>query len=177
MISFYENQYCSSRFPSCLWQLLTSTVLHGSQAVYENYYCSPWFPSCLWRLALFFRFPSCSWEPVLFSMVPKLSMKTSTVLHGSQAVYENQYCRVPQSLQLLYSTLYLSRMNFSSDFFWTVSSKVSLLYTMPKPQNYRWQNGKVGFCIRLHLKLALSRSIEESSSRREGRVSSRWQIV
>ena len=96
MISFYENQYCSSRFPSCLWQLLTSTVLHGSQAVYENYYCSPWFPSCLWRLALFFRFPSCSWEPVLFSMVPKLSMKTSTVLHGSQAVYENQYCRVPQ---------------------------------------------------------------------------------
>ena len=69
-----------------------STVLHGSQAVYENYYCSPWFPSCLWRLALFFRFPSCSWEPVLFSMVPKLSMKTSTVLQGSQAVYENQYC-------------------------------------------------------------------------------------
>ena len=44
-------------------------------------------------------------------------------------------------------------------------------------QNYRWQNGKVRFRIRLYLKVALPRHIEESSSRRERRVSSRRQIV
>ena len=41
----------------------------------------------------------------------------------------------------------------------------------------RWQNRKVWFLIRLHIKEALLRHIEESSSRREGRVSSRRQIV
>ena len=45
------------------------------------------------------------------------------------------------------------------------------------PQNYRWQNEKVRFCICLHLKVALPCRIEESSSRQEGRVSSRQQIV
>ena len=44
-------------------------------------------------------------------------------------------------------------------------------------QNYRCQNGKVRFLIRPHLKAALLRRIEESSIRREGRVSSRRQIV
>ena len=41
----------------------------------------------------------------------------------------------------------------------------------------RWQNRKVRFLIRLHLKVALPRHIEESSSRWEGRVSRRRQIV
>ena len=44
------------------------------------------------------------------------------------------------------------------------------------PQNYRWQNGKVWFLILLHLKVALPRRIEESSSRRKGRVSSRRRL-
>ena len=47
--------------------------------------------------------------------------------------------------------------------------RIMLSASKPTPQNYRWQNGKVQFLIRLHLKVALPRRIEESSSRREER--------
>ena len=46
-----------------------------------------------------------------------------------------------------------------------------------RSQNYRWQNGKVRFRIPPHLKVALPRHIEESSSRQEGRVQSKGQSV
>ena len=46
----------------------------------------------------------------------------------------------------------------------TENQKLTVVWS----QNYRWQNGKVRFLIRLHLKVALPNRIEESSSRREG---------
>ena len=46
---------------------------------------------------------------------------------------------------------------------WNASSS-TLLYGFPS-QNFRWQNGKVCFLIRLHLKVTLLHRIEESSSR------------
>ena len=46
---------------------------------------------------------------------------------------------------------------------WNASSS-TLLYGF-QSQNFRWQNGKVWFLIRLHLKVTLLRRIEESSSR------------
>ena len=49
------------------------------------------------------------------------------------------------------------------------------VYTCHRIMNDRME--KYGSRIRLHLKVALLHRIEESSSRREGRVSSRRQIV